>query len=72
MAWALAPAPQTCEVPAPLLGWAASSNAYVSPLALQAGTGVTHITAFNPAGTGQEVWQDLLSDGRLDSPAGEA
>ncbi|XP_025049265.1 non-lysosomal glucosylceramidase [Alligator sinensis] len=38
----------------------------------KAGTGVTHITAFNPAGTGQEVWQDLLSDGRLDSPAGKS
>ncbi|XP_029768852.1 non-lysosomal glucosylceramidase [Terrapene carolina triunguis] len=35
----------------------------------QAGTGVTHLTAFNPAGTGQAVWQDLLQDGKLGSPA---
>ncbi|XP_049651737.1 non-lysosomal glucosylceramidase-like [Accipiter gentilis] len=35
----------------------------------KAGTGVTHLTAFNPTGSGREVWQDLLQDGRLDSPA---
>ncbi|XP_075774460.1 non-lysosomal glucosylceramidase [Pelodiscus sinensis] len=38
----------------------------------QAGTGVTHLTAFDPAGSGRAVWQDLLQDGRLGSPAGEA
>ncbi|XP_071282018.1 uncharacterized protein [Agelaius tricolor] len=37
----------------------------------KAGTGVTHVTAFNPTGLGREVWQDLLQDGRLDSPPGE-
>ncbi|XP_074389177.1 non-lysosomal glucosylceramidase-like [Zonotrichia albicollis] len=37
----------------------------------KAGTGVTHVTAFNPMGLGREVWQDLLQDGRLDSPPGE-
>ncbi|XP_037980164.1 non-lysosomal glucosylceramidase-like [Motacilla alba alba] len=37
----------------------------------KAGTGVTHVTAFNPTGLGREVWQDLLQDGRLDSPTGE-
>ncbi|NXD73580.1 GBA2 glucosylceramidase, partial [Eolophus roseicapillus] len=36
------------------------------------GTGVTHLTAFNPAGLGREVWQDLLHDGRLESPPGES
>ncbi|XP_067171616.1 non-lysosomal glucosylceramidase isoform X3 [Apteryx mantelli] len=38
----------------------------------KAGTGVTHFTAFNPTGSGKEVWQDLLQDGRLDSPAGRS
>ncbi|XP_032941575.1 non-lysosomal glucosylceramidase-like [Catharus ustulatus] len=37
----------------------------------KAGTAVTHVTAFNPTGLGSEVWQDLLRDGRLDSPTGE-
>lgn len=32
---------------------------------------VTHITAFDPDSTGQQVWQDLLQDGQLDSPAGD-
>lgn len=32
---------------------------------------ITHITAFDPDSTGQQVWQDLLQDGRLDSPAGD-
>ncbi|XP_026576561.1 non-lysosomal glucosylceramidase [Pseudonaja textilis] len=36
------------------------------------GVAVTHLTAFNPAGTGQEVWQDLLADGRLASPQGQS
>uniref|UniRef100_F6X975 Non-lysosomal glucosylceramidase n=1 Tax=Ornithorhynchus anatinus TaxID=9258 RepID=F6X975_ORNAN len=34
------------------------------------GTTVTHITAFDPEGTGQQLWQDLLQDGQLDSPPG--
>ncbi|KAJ7425461.1 non-lysosomal glucosylceramidase [Pitangus sulphuratus] len=38
----------------------------------KAGTGVTHLTAFNPTGLGREVWQDLLQDGRLDSPTGKS
>ncbi|KFQ13879.1 Non-lysosomal glucosylceramidase, partial [Leptosomus discolor] len=38
----------------------------------KAGTAVTHITAFNPMGLGREVWQDLLQDGRLDSPTGQS
>ncbi|XP_058028499.1 non-lysosomal glucosylceramidase isoform X2 [Ahaetulla prasina] len=38
----------------------------------KAGVAVTHLTAFNPAGTGQEVWQDLLADGRLASPQGQS
>ncbi|NXB44524.1 GBA2 glucosylceramidase, partial [Leucopsar rothschildi] len=38
----------------------------------KAGTGVTHVTAFNPTGLGREVWQDLLQDGRLDSPTGKS
>ncbi|XP_044300731.1 non-lysosomal glucosylceramidase [Varanus komodoensis] len=36
------------------------------------GTTVTHCTSFNPAGTGQDVWQDLLADGKLASPPGRA
>uniref|UniRef100_A0ACB8EPJ1 Non-lysosomal glucosylceramidase n=2 Tax=Sphaerodactylus townsendi TaxID=933632 RepID=A0ACB8EPJ1_9SAUR len=36
------------------------------------GTTVTHWTTFNPAGTGQEVWHDLLADGKLASPPGES
>lgn len=32
---------------------------------------VTYTTAFDPDGTGQQVWQDLLQDGQLDSPAGD-
>ncbi|XP_061468542.1 non-lysosomal glucosylceramidase [Rhineura floridana] len=35
-------------------------------------TTVTHLTTFNPAGTGQEVWRDLLADGKLDSPPGQS
>ncbi|NXE71625.1 GBA2 glucosylceramidase, partial [Calcarius ornatus] len=38
----------------------------------KAGTGVTHVTAFDPTGLGRELWQDLLQDGRLDSPAGKS
>ncbi|RLV63286.1 hypothetical protein DV515_00018424 [Chloebia gouldiae] len=38
----------------------------------KAGTAVTHVTAFNPTGLGREVWQDLLQDGRLDSPTGKS
>ncbi|XP_032094675.1 non-lysosomal glucosylceramidase-like [Thamnophis elegans] len=38
----------------------------------KAGVAVTYLTAFNPAGTGQEVWQDLLADGRLASPQGQS
>ncbi|XP_053264076.1 non-lysosomal glucosylceramidase [Podarcis raffonei] len=38
----------------------------------KAGTTVTHLTTFNPAGTGQEVWQDLLADGKLVSPPGKS
>uniref|UniRef100_A0A8D0HDJ2 Glucosylceramidase beta 2 n=1 Tax=Sphenodon punctatus TaxID=8508 RepID=A0A8D0HDJ2_SPHPU len=41
-------------------------------LLLQAGTQVTHLTTFNPSGTGQDVWQDLLQDGRLASPTGKS
>ncbi|XP_058028501.1 non-lysosomal glucosylceramidase isoform X4 [Ahaetulla prasina] len=44
----------------------------VIPHDYQAGVAVTHLTAFNPAGTGQEVWQDLLADGRLASPQGQS
>ncbi|XP_010007086.1 PREDICTED: non-lysosomal glucosylceramidase [Chaetura pelagica] len=38
----------------------------------KAGTEVTYLTAFNPAGLGREVWQDLLQDGKLDSPTGKS
>ncbi|NXX79848.1 GBA2 glucosylceramidase, partial [Urocolius indicus] len=38
----------------------------------KAGTEVTHLTAFNPLGSGREVWQDLLQDGRLNSPDGKS
>uniref|UniRef100_A0A9L0RIH8 Non-lysosomal glucosylceramidase n=1 Tax=Equus caballus TaxID=9796 RepID=A0A9L0RIH8_HORSE len=47
-------------------------NPYTMAVAarLTADTTVTHITAFDPDSTGQQVWQDLLQDGQLDSPAG--
>ncbi|KAM6469740.1 non-lysosomal glucosylceramidase isoform 2-T2 [Liasis olivaceus] len=49
-------------------------NPYTLAISAQekAGVTVTHFTAFNPAGTGQEVWQDLLADGRLASPQGQS
>ncbi|XP_056662052.1 non-lysosomal glucosylceramidase [Monodelphis domestica] len=49
-------------------------NPYTMALAarLTANTTVTHITAFDPDGTGQKVWQDLLQDGQLDSPTGHS
>ncbi|XP_015271182.1 PREDICTED: LOW QUALITY PROTEIN: non-lysosomal glucosylceramidase, partial [Gekko japonicus] len=36
------------------------------------GTTVTHLTTFDPAGTGQDVWHDLLADGKLESPPGKS
>uniref|UniRef100_A0A4X2L2T2 Non-lysosomal glucosylceramidase n=1 Tax=Vombatus ursinus TaxID=29139 RepID=A0A4X2L2T2_VOMUR len=47
-------------------------NPYTMAVAarLSANTTVTHITAFDPDGTGQKVWRDLLLDGQLDSPSG--
>ncbi|XP_042820441.1 non-lysosomal glucosylceramidase isoform X3 [Panthera tigris] len=49
-------------------------NPYTMAVAarLTADTTVTHITAFDPDSTGQQVWQDLLQDGQLDSPAGRS
>lgn len=46
-------------------------NPYTMAVAARvtADTTVTHITAFDPDSTGQQVWQDLLQDGQLDSPA---
>ncbi|XP_011942482.1 PREDICTED: non-lysosomal glucosylceramidase isoform X2 [Cercocebus atys] len=44
----------------------------ILPHDYQADTTVTHITAFDPDSTGQQVWQDLLQDGQLDSPAGQS
>ncbi|XP_008576009.1 PREDICTED: non-lysosomal glucosylceramidase isoform X2 [Galeopterus variegatus] len=44
----------------------------ILPHDYQADTTVTHITAFDPDSTGQQVWQDLLQDGQLDSPAGRS
>uniref|UniRef100_A0A8B9BY25 Glucosylceramidase beta 2 n=1 Tax=Anser brachyrhynchus TaxID=132585 RepID=A0A8B9BY25_9AVES len=38
----------------------------------KAGTVVTHLTAFDPAGSGRDVWQDLLQDGKLESPTGRS
>ncbi|XP_062984437.1 non-lysosomal glucosylceramidase [Elgaria multicarinata webbii] len=38
----------------------------------KAGTAITHLTTFNPAGTGLDVWQDLLDDGKLASPLGKS
>ncbi|XP_055973059.1 non-lysosomal glucosylceramidase [Sorex fumeus] len=47
-------------------------NPYTMAVAARrtADTTVTHVTAFDPDGTGQQVWQDLLHDGQLDSPTG--
>ncbi|NP_001411964.1 non-lysosomal glucosylceramidase isoform 2 [Mus musculus] len=49
-------------------------NPYTMAVAARctADTTVTHTTAFDPNGTGQQVWQDLLQDGQLDSPAGQS
>ncbi|XP_011805830.1 PREDICTED: non-lysosomal glucosylceramidase isoform X1 [Colobus angolensis palliatus] len=49
-------------------------NPYTMAVAARvtADTTVTHITAFDPDSTGQQVWQDLLQDGQLDSPAGQS
>ncbi|XP_054842573.1 non-lysosomal glucosylceramidase [Eublepharis macularius] len=49
-------------------------NAYTLAISARekAGTTVTHLTAFNPAGTGQEVWHDLLADGKLTSLPGKS
>ncbi|XP_072216090.1 non-lysosomal glucosylceramidase [Excalfactoria chinensis] len=38
----------------------------------KAGTVITHLTAFDPAGSGRDVWQDLLQDGKLESPTGKS
>ncbi|XP_029439064.1 non-lysosomal glucosylceramidase [Rhinatrema bivittatum] len=55
-----------------LLHHCTSSNPYTMAVSARekAGIEVTYLTAFNPAGLGQEVWKDLLIDGRLDSPSG--
>ncbi|XP_008840591.1 non-lysosomal glucosylceramidase isoform X2 [Nannospalax galili] len=49
-------------------------NPYTMAVAARrtADTTVTHSTAFDPDSTGQQVWQDLLQDGQLDSPAGQS
>ncbi|XP_054513990.1 non-lysosomal glucosylceramidase isoform X9 [Pan troglodytes] len=49
-------------------------NPYTMAVAARvtAATTVTHITAFDPDSTGQQVWQDLLQDGQLDSPTGQS
>ncbi|XP_067600089.1 non-lysosomal glucosylceramidase isoform X3 [Pseudorca crassidens] len=49
-------------------------NPYTMAVAarLTADTMVTHLTAFDPDSTGQQVWQDLLQDGQLDSLAGQS
>uniref|UniRef100_A0A2I3HHK2 Non-lysosomal glucosylceramidase n=1 Tax=Nomascus leucogenys TaxID=61853 RepID=A0A2I3HHK2_NOMLE len=49
-------------------------NPYTMAVAARvtADTTVTHITAFDPDSTGQQVWQDLLQDGQLDSPTGQS
>ncbi|XP_058528712.1 non-lysosomal glucosylceramidase isoform X2 [Ochotona princeps] len=44
----------------------------ILPHDYKADTTVTHITTFDPDGTGQQVWQDLLQDGQLDSPTGQS
>lgn len=48
-------------------------NPYTMAVAARhtADTTVTYTTAFDPDSTGQQVWQDLLQDGQLDSPAGD-
>ncbi|XP_055282970.1 non-lysosomal glucosylceramidase isoform X2 [Moschus berezovskii] len=49
-------------------------NPYTMAVAarLSADTTVTHLTAFDPDSAGQQVWQDLLLDGQLDSLAGKS
>ncbi|XP_061282865.1 non-lysosomal glucosylceramidase isoform X2 [Bos javanicus] len=49
-------------------------NPYTMAVAarLSADRTVTHLTAFDPDSAGQQVWQDLLLDGQLDSLAGKS
>ncbi|XP_063152023.1 non-lysosomal glucosylceramidase isoform X2 [Candoia aspera] len=63
-----------CRVHGVMLHHVAPVNPYTLAISARekAGVTVTHLTAFNPAGTGQEVWQDLLADGRLASPQGQS
>ncbi|XP_053310893.1 non-lysosomal glucosylceramidase [Spea bombifrons] len=55
-----------------LLHHCTDTNPFTLGVAARHGTGVhvSHCTEFDPAGMGQEVWKDLLEDGRLDSPGG--
>ncbi|XP_075043493.1 non-lysosomal glucosylceramidase [Mixophyes fleayi] len=52
-----------------LLHHCSSSNPFTLGIAVRErpGTHISHCTEFDPSGTGQEIWKDLLDDGRLDS-----
>ncbi|OCT56918.1 non-lysosomal glucosylceramidase [Xenopus laevis] len=55
-----------------LLHHCTATNPYTMGVAVREKSGicVSHCTQFDPTGMGQEVWKDLLEDGRLDSAAG--
>lgn len=55
-----------------LLHHCTGSNPYTLGIAVRERPGVhcSHCTEFDPSGMGQDIWKDLLEDGRLDSPAG--
>ncbi|KAM3910339.1 non-lysosomal glucosylceramidase, partial [Leptodactylus fuscus] len=55
-----------------LLHHRTNSNPLTLGIAVRETPGVhcSHCTEFDPSGMGQEIWTDLLEDGRLDSPAG--
>ncbi|XP_030048660.1 LOW QUALITY PROTEIN: non-lysosomal glucosylceramidase [Microcaecilia unicolor] len=62
------------QVSGVLLHHCTSCNPYTLAVSARAksGTEVTHLTTFNPAGLGNEVWRDLLDDGHLESPSGQS
>eukprot|EP00079_Xenopus_tropicalis_P018639 XP_004920721.3 PREDICTED: non-lysosomal glucosylceramidase-like [Xenopus tropicalis] len=55
-----------------LLHHCTSTNPYTLGVAVRERPGVcvSHCTQFDPTGLGQEVWKDLLEDGRLNSAPG--
>ncbi|KAG9463462.1 hypothetical protein GDO78_021685, partial [Eleutherodactylus coqui] len=55
-----------------LLHHCSGANLFTLGMAVRERPGVqcSHCTEFDPTGMGQDIWKDLLDDGRLNSPAG--